>query len=102
MWRTLFIFHYYNDILVLASSEPLCADFSSGLVGCLVGNGLVISPKSRLQPCQQILWLGKQFDLLHRVVRNTPALLGHLVALAVLSGPLLVHPKSALRLAGHA
>ena len=70
--------------------------------GILAANGLVISPKSRLQPCQQVLWLGKHFDLLHRVVRNTPALLGRLVALAVLSGLSPVHPKSALRLAGHA
>ena len=40
LWRSLFVFHYYYDILVLSLGSERCASYKSHLVSYLQLNGL--------------------------------------------------------------
>jgi hypothetical protein len=99
--NTLFSFHYYDDILILATSASLAQAACTALCTCLQNANLILSPKSVTVPAQQLVWLGKHFDLAHRTIQNrTPTLL-HALALTLLvtSGP--CHPKLIDRVAGY-
>jgi hypothetical protein len=87
-----FYFHYYDDVLLLCTSEELVervtravAERVTGAVmSDLVGKGLKISPKSRTTPSRTFTWLGKEFDTTDRTITSTRPTLLSLTGLCLL------------------
>ena len=95
-WNTsVFIFHYYDDILLLSSSQILCTYFTTVLTTLLHDKGLLISAKSALQPSQTLKWIGKVFNLVHRSIHNSEQLMTHTLAIAFLTMIAPVHKTHA-------
>ena len=81
---TLFLFHYYDDVLVLAASAALTNAATLAVNSFLTLHNVLISPKSVTIPTQDVVWLGKRYDLTARAVTYRPAVLLHTLALTVL------------------
>ena len=94
------IFHYYDDVLILCESASICAWVTTLLTNHFQSLGLIVSPKSCLQPKQEIIWLGKQINLLQRCISNTQAVLLRLLALTILLPLVPIHAKVASRICG--
>ena len=94
------VFHYYDDLLILAHDFGLCQAITDALMGHLLSRGLVLSEKSKASPQQDVVWIGKRFDLLSRRVVNTPSVQLHCLALAVLASVIPVHSKVCERVTG--
>ena len=99
--RDLLSFHYYDDILLLATSPHLLAQACDALLATLKLSNLVLSPKSTTVPAQQLVWLGKSFNLVSRSVSNRPSTLLHGLALTVLATSSPCHHKLIDRITGY-
>ena len=97
----LFLFHYYDDVLLLATSFDMALSATHTLRDYFVSNGLLISDKSVLLPAQKLVWLGKEFDLSCGSVCTTFPVLLHLLALHVLLFFTHLHPKLLQRVTGY-
>ena len=98
---SLWIFHYYDDILILSTQSSLAQQCTQAIVNHLQHQHLLISPKSLLIPTQNITWLGKLFDLRERLISNTDKVATHTLALCLTSLLAPVHKKSIERLLGY-
>ena len=94
------IFHYYDDILLLAQNPCTAAAITRQLITYLLTAGLLISIKSSLTPAQSVTWLGKTFDLTRRTISNTPATKSRCVAMCLLACLVPLHPKLIDRICG--
>lgn len=102
LWKRHFwTFHYYDDVLIIATSRDLAGRVTSALIDTFRSHGLIISPKSQLDPCQRITWLGKVFDFVTRTVSSTRACLLLTLARSLLAAVVPPHPKLIRRLMGH-
>ena len=72
------------------------------LLAAFRAHGLVVSPKSTLNPAQRLTWLGKDFDLTTGSIRNTEAVLLRTCALCLLLSLAPLQAKVVERFAGHA
>ena len=70
------------------------------LADFLTAKGLRISTKSCLEPHQNVLWLGKMFDLAQGEVRNTDKMLTKCLGIAIKTACSPVSPKVAERVTG--
>ena len=87
------VYHYYDDLLVLGVTVPPVHSLTQCLLHHFTSVGLIISKKSALRPTQDLVWLGKRFDLTTGTICNTAGVLLHVVALAVLAQVVPVHRK---------
>lgn len=94
-------FHYYDDVLLIATSQDLATHLTLAVTTTFSNAGLLISPKSCLQAVQNITWLGKTFDLTHRTVHSTRSCLLHTLARCLLASVHPPHPRLIRRLMGH-
>ena len=93
-------FHYYDDILVLATSPALTSTVTSAITTHLQLLNLLISPKSHTTPSQRVTWLGKIIDLTHRTVENTLGTNQRVMALTILLGAIPLNPRVIDRICG--
>lgn len=100
--KSLFVFHYYDDIFGICTSQALCQTFSNKLTAFLKAKNLEISPKSHLEPGQHHVWIGKHFDLQNCCIRNTRTVLLHTLAMTLAASWSPVHKKVAERVTGFA
>ena len=101
LWVDFFLFIYYDDILLLATSPVLAGQCVGTLCMFLAAQGLLVSPKSTLTPAQQLVWLGKHIDLARGCIRNTSKVLLHVTAMAVLLPCVPCFPKLMERVLGY-
>lgn len=105
MWhvwgKCFWAFHYYDDVLILATSCEFAELVTHTLTSALRVAGLLISPKSCLTACQSITWLGKRFDLIARTVTSTRPCMLQALARALLVAVAPPHPKLIRRIMGH-
>jgi hypothetical protein len=71
LYHSLFLFIYLDDILIISTTRALCLFFTTSLSTHLEHQGLVISPKSEMTPCQELTWLGKLLRLKEGSISNT-------------------------------
>ena len=74
------ILHYLDDFMVLGVDRGQVQLVTVSVVEMLEDKGFLVSPKSKLEPTQELTWLGKSFDLVKGHVGNTDG--GMLVGLA--------------------
>ena len=101
LWHSIHVFHYYDDILILATSTEACSITSHAILKLLESKQLPISTKSILQPVQHLVWIGKRFNLQMRTVENTHAVQLRSLAMALLLMVIRLHSKIILRLLGY-
>ena len=93
-------FHYLDDVLILSRDRECMNSLGHRLAGFLTAKGLRISTKSCLEPHQNVLWLGKMFDLAKGEVRNTDKMLTKCLGIAIKTACSPVSPKVAERVTG--
>ena len=93
-------FHYLDDVLILSRDRECMNSLGHRLAGFLMAKGLRISTKSCLEPHQNVLWLGKMFDLAKGEVRNTDKMLTKCLGIAIKTACSPVSPKVAERVTG--
>ena len=93
-------FHYLDDVLILSRDRECMNSLGHRLAGFLTAKGLRISTKSCLEPHQNVLWLGKMFDLAKGEVRNTDKMLAKCLGIAIKTACSPVSPKVAERVTG--
>ena len=77
---------YLDDVLWVAHSRNLCAYLSHGLASFLTLKGLLVSPKSCLEPSQLVTWIGKELDLRSITFSNSVPTMARIVGLSLLAG----------------
>ena len=95
------VYHYYDDLLVLGETSTLVHSLTQCLLHHFTSVGLLISKKSNLLPTQDLVWLGKRFELTKGTICNTSGVLLHVMALAVLAQVVPVHRKLSERVTGY-
>ena len=93
-------FHYLDDVLILSRDRECMKSLGHRLACFLTAKGLRISIKSCLEPHQNVLWLGKMFDLAKGEVRNTDKMLTKCLGIAIKTACSPVSPKVAERVMG--
>ena len=76
-------FHYLDDVLVLSRDTECMNSLGHRLANFLTVKGLRISTKSCPEPHQNVLLLGKMFDLAKGEVRNTDKMLTKCLGIAI-------------------
>ena len=92
-------FHYLDDVVMLSRGREGMDSLGPRLAAFLVEKGLCMSTKSCLEPHQNVLWLGKVFDLAKGEVRNTDKMLAKCLGDCHQNGLLACVPKGSR--AGH-
>ena len=90
----------FDDVLVLSRDRACMDSLGHRLANFLTAKGLRISTKSCLEPHQNVLWLGKMFDLAKGEVRNTDKMLTKCSRIAIKTACSPLSPKVAERVAG--
>ena len=93
-------FHYLDDVLILSRDRECMDCLGPRLAAFLMEKGLCISTKSCLKPRQNVLWLGKVFDLAKGEVRNTDKMRTKCLGIAIKTACSPVSPKVAERVTG--
>ena len=96
----IFRFHYLDDILILPRDKECMNSRGHRPAAFLTAKGLRISTKSCLEPHQNVLWLGKMFDVTKGEVRNTDKMHTKCLGIAIKIACSPVSPKVAERVTG--
>ena len=90
----------FDDVLVLSRDRECMDSLGHRLANFLTAKGLRISTKFCLEPHQNVLWLGKMFDLAKGEVRNTDKMLTKCSRIAIKTACSPLSPKVAERVTG--
>ena len=102
LWKDVFYFHYYDDVLILTTAYQLTSDVTSRVTRYFHDQGLVLSEKSVLVPTQTLTWLGKHLNMVDKTLGSTNTVLLHLLGLCVLTACVPSHTKLMDRVLGYA
>ena len=90
----------FRRFFILGKDKDLVESLGAGLGCFLAAQGFCVSVKSQLVPSQQVLWLGKEFDLLAGRIVNKDGLKLRLVGLALMASVSKLTPKRVESLLG--
>ena len=93
-------FHYLDDVLLLSRDRACLDRLGLQLATFLIAKGLRVSTKSRFRAHQNVLWLGKVFDLIRGEIQNTDKMLTKCLGIAIKTACSPISPKVAERVTG--